>query len=140
MTKKTRITTARDNKSCPRSTQTTNPSSTLYGPCVGEQWPDLRAEDVSWPDTGGVFVKYQSVPQSTGVARSLTVRVRVKTRVVVIAFLTLVVSYAMYQGEPSLVRDALHVIGISSKEPSASESPPVAVERAQRNGRHHGTK
>jgi hypothetical protein len=112
----------------------------LTGPFVGEAWPELKAEDVTWPDTNEVSFNYESSTQQIGNTRRVVVRLRLKTRIFVIALLAMVIGYAMYKGDPELIRNVLRVIEPGVAPPSVLQSSPDVSAGVHERRSHRGKK
>lgn len=96
----------------------------IVGPRVGDPWPPLKPEDVSWPDTNWGAFRFDSARDGARISRSLTVKLHFKTGLFVVALLAVIASYAMRQHDSALLKAIVSAVGTDSRNGSASESPP----------------
>jgi hypothetical protein len=99
---------ARGAKSNPRTTKTESRTPSSFEPLVGRPWPELRDEDLRWLDGEiCVGVHYKSSADKIGRTRSITVGLKLKTRVFVICFFMIVAGYAAYRGDGRLMGEVV---------------------------------
>jgi len=102
------------------SSRTTNEGQKFI-PAVGETWPELKDENVIWPDGDNcVGIHYKSIVNQTGRTQSFTIGLKLKTRVFVIFLLIIVASYAACKDDSTLMSEVVKAI----TPHHASESPP----------------
>jgi hypothetical protein len=113
-----------------RSNSPRNPQLTSHevqpkgvtGPKVGSPWPELRPEDVRWPDSTSVSIQYSTTRDN--VSKLFAFRTVVKTRTLVVLLLAGIVGYAIVAHDRALIRDVLRIVSSDGKV-ATSESPPT---------------
>jgi hypothetical protein len=96
----------------------------IVGPNVGEPWPELHPEAVSWPDTSGFHLHLHSTTDGTKTSRLLRLGFHFDARVIAVALLTVIAVYAMRHHDSELLRTIVHAVEGDSRIHAASKSPP----------------
>lgn len=108
-----------------RKTTLSTTTNGLSGPLVGEPWPELKREDVSWPDANGIGFNYSSKK------RSMSVKIQIKTHALLLTIFAVVLGYAVARNDRVLIQEVLSAIG-THETPHTTESPPSDRSKVQR--------
>ncbi len=96
----------------------------ILGPQVGEPWPELMPENVSWPDVTGGYLRLNTMKDGVKVSRSLTVQVTFTTKFLTFILLAGIAGYAMCEHDTGLLKTIVRTVEGDNRSGSASESPP----------------
>jgi hypothetical protein len=108
-------------KSNPCAVETESRTRNSFEPVIGRPWPELKNEDISWPDgENSVGIHYESSVGHDRLMQSFTIGLKLKTRVLLICLLMIVAAYAAFRGDGTLMREVVRAIAPQH----TFESPP----------------